>query len=473
MTLPRRVLSTGTIGILLVSLGVLAGAGPAIGDQTTATTLGYTCQFPSGAQQVQLQVGATFPETAATGAPITPADVSAKLDIPQVALGDLTTIGAASVTEKVDLSVVVRHNDDQQASIWPSLTAPNAPLPSTGDLTVDLTGIAPPVSEAGAGPVSFAADSFGLQLTPLTAAGTATTPATMPVACTLNPRQTANLATVVIPAAPGTATPSAPAQQQQQQTKSTKHSATPLDDLPVDPLCDDSVNGFPLPGDGTVLDAVLDGRTNLNKLGESTVADGIITLTNVGSWFGNDTTFRLCYTGQLDMRPSTTTILGFGFVPITATMQIVQANTPDNPMFVEASTTSDPTYPDGHPSGHSTALITIEVQSASVNGTPLNVGPHCRTRTPIPLEVANLPDLNPDNSEKYPYNGLVGGYMQGSITIPEFTGCGVEDNLDTLLSAPVTGPGNLTRICQGMAGPPDPTTPPPPPDEADDNCTAP
>ena len=469
----RRGLATGTIGIVLVALGVLAGAGPAIGDQTTATTLGYTCQFPSGPQQVTLQVNATFPQTAASGAPIAPTDVAVQLDIPQVALGELTTLGAASVTEKMDLSVVVKHNGDQQTSMWPSLTAPNAPLPSTGDLIVSLTGTAPPVSEAGSGGVSFAADSFGLQLTPLTASGTATTPPTVAVACTLNPKQTTKLATVVIPAAPGSETPSTGSDTgNQQQTTAGKHSVKANDDgdLPVDPACNDP-DGFGSPGDGTVLYAALDGKTNVNKLSESTVADGTITLTNVGSWFGNDTTFRLCYTGQLDMQPSTTTILGFGFVPITTTLKVVQANTPDNPMFVEASSMFDTSvYPDGHPLGHSTALINIYVQSASINGTPLNVGPNCRTATPIQLEVGSLPDLNPDNTEKYPYNGLTGGYMQGAIDIPEFTGCGVDDNLNTLLSAPVTGPNNLTRICQGTA---DVVLPPVQPTEPVNNCKAP
>lgn len=107
-----------------MSTGVLAGAGPAIGDQTTATTLAYTCAFPSGAQQVKLQINATFPETAATS--IAPTNVTAKLDLSQTALGDLIRINAASVTASADLSLVVKHNGESTTATWPNLTAPSA-----------------------------------------------------------------------------------------------------------------------------------------------------------------------------------------------------------------------------------------------------------------------------------------------------------------------------------------------------------
>jgi hypothetical protein len=478
MTLPRqRALTAGTIGIVLAALGVLAGAGPAIGDQTTATTLGYTCQFPSGAQQVQLQVNATFPETGAAGAPIMPTDVSAQLTIPQVALGDLTTIDAASVSATADLSVLVRHNADTQSSTWHNLIAPNTPLPTTGDLTMPLTGTAAPVKESGPGNVTFTADAFGLRLTPLTSAGAATNPATVTTACTLNPHQTATLATVAIPSAPGTSTPNTP-------TKTVKHNAVPHDDLPVDPACN-ADGGTPIPGDGSQVIAQLDGRTNLAKLNESTAVNGDITLSNVGFWFSDDFTVSIiCYTGSLDIKPSTTTILGFGFVPITTTLRYVQVNGVGvyPPMFVNASTDAEMNpdgtlkYPDGHPTGHADALVDIYVDSASINGTPLNVGDNCRTEKPVSLVMDNLPQVDGANNEIYPYSGVSGGYMQtltqGDVVIPPFTGCGVDDNLDNLLSAPVAGPDNLTRVCQGTTIPVG-SGDPPPPDEADNHCKAP
>jgi hypothetical protein len=487
----RRAFATGTIGIVLVATGILAGAGPAIGDQTTATTLGYTCQFPSGAQQVQAKVDATFPETGASGGPIEPTGVSVNVDIPQVALGDLTTLNAASVATKANFSVVVKHNGDKQTASWPNLVAPSAALPSTGDLSIDLSGLAHPVTETGAGDVVFAADAFGLLFTPVTSAGAATDPATVAVACTLNPDQTATLATVSIP---DSATRSGTTKTSTGQPA--KPRVTPHDDgdLPVDPQCDPNrPGGTGFAGDGSQVFAIIDSRTNLAKLNESTVSDGEITLTNVGLWFSDDFSVSvICYTGALNLPPSTATVLGFGFVPITTTLKYVQVNDVDGnpPMFVEAGTDAsmnpDGTlkYPDGHPTGQAAGLLDIYVSSASINGTPLNVGPNCHTEKPISLVTNNIPDLDDTNSEIYPYGGVTGGYMQtlyepsanppvdNRVTISPFTDCGVDDNLDSLLSAPVSGPGNLVRICQGFAISAE-DGPPQPPDEADNHCKAP
>jgi hypothetical protein len=469
----RRALATTTIGIVLVSLGVLAGSGPAIGDQSIATSLGYTCEFPSGTQQIQAQVKATFPETAAVNAPIEPTDFSARLDIPQVALGDLTSMGAASMSTKADFAVVAKHNGDDQTSTWPDLTAPSSPLPSTGDLSVTVSGMAVPVKESDPGDVVFTADAFGLLFAPLTSTGDATTPATVAVACTVNPNQAATLATVAIPVAPPT---SASAGGSAKPGTTHKNTVKPHDDgtPPADPVCN-KPNGTEEPVTGAdPLSAVLLTRTNLNKLGESTAVSGIIYLTNTEFWISDDfLDYASCYTAQLAMDPSTTTVLGFGFVPITTTLKYVQANTPDNPMVVDVTSTIDTSvYPDGHPTGHSSGLVDIYVVSASINGTPLNVGPNCRTRTPVSLTVDNLPELNPDNSETYQYAAAGGGYMQGTVDIPPFTDCGVGDNLDTLLSAPVAGPNNLTRVCQGIA---DDVAdgPPVPPSQDSSHCVAP
>ncbi|HEY4020438.1 MAG TPA: DUF6801 domain-containing protein, partial [Pseudonocardiaceae bacterium] len=206
----RRVLVGAGFGVALALLGLLAGAGPAIGDQTIATTLAYTCQFPAGAQQVSAQFNATFPRTGQAGQPIAPTGVSVKLDVPQVALGDLTTIGAASVSTTGAFSVVRQDNGSSTTLAWPGLAAPSTPLPSTGDLTITLAGSVPPNTVVDSGQVTFGADAFGLIFSPLTSTSAATNPATMSVACLLNANQTATLATVNVQAVPTTALSTTP-----------------------------------------------------------------------------------------------------------------------------------------------------------------------------------------------------------------------------------------------------------------------
>ena len=44
---------------------------------------------------------------------------------------------------------------------------------------------------------------------------------------------------------------------------------------------------------------------------------------------------------------------------------------------------------------------------------------------------------------------MTGGPLEGTVTIPTFTGCGVTENLDPLFTGSISGPGNLARAIQG------------------------
>src|SRR5205823_3223136 len=87
-----------------------------------------------------------------------------------------------------------------------------------------------------------------------------------------------------------------------------------------------------------------------------------------------------------------------------------------------------------------TAQMMVKVYNVLVNGTALDVGPNCQTATPINITLTNLPD----------YTGVQrGGHLAGTVTIPPFTGCGVTENLDSLFTGPISGPGNYLRMNQG------------------------
>lgn len=425
----KRVLVGAGFGVALVLLGLLAGAGPAIGDQTTATTLAYTCQFPAGPQQISAQFDATFPRTGQPGQPIAATNVSVKLDVPQAALGDLTTIGAASVSTIGAFSVVRQGAGDAATVTWPGLSAPSTPLPSTGDLNITLSGNVPPTSVSQSGDVTFSADAFGLIFTPLTSAGAATNPATMSIACLLNANQTATLATVHVAALPvvgragGTTSgvPVPPVGQHKADDAATSTTTTTTTPPPNDPNC--------TPFKGPTIHPTLIGRANLNKLNESSVVGpGIANLTLVGSKL--QPAFTVCYSGDLELPPSTTTALGFGFMPITTTLTYTQVG----PLFVEAYSIGPTSF------ATATSMENIAVTSASINGVPLNVGPQCATAQPVQVTLKSIPGFT--------YNPITGGYLQGPVDIPQLSHCGVGENLDALLSAPVSGPGNLLRMCQ-------------------------
>jgi hypothetical protein len=94
--------------------------------------------------------------------------------------------------------------------------------------------------------------------------------------------------------------------------------------------------------------------------------------------------------------------------------------------------------------------MVIRITNVTVNGVPLNAGPHCQT---APFNVI----VKGSSQSKPPYTITLGGPLAGNITIPPFTGCGSGENLDPLFSSTISGQGNFTLLTQGPTceqGPP-------------------
>lgn len=145
--------------------------------------------------------------------------------------------------------------------------------------------------------------------------------------------------------------------------------------------------------------------------------------------------------------PATTTFLSFGFMPTTATLQLTQV--PINcrdvthhllarayQCIVAASNQSTNKY-----IVTATSELKIRIYDVLVNGVRLNVGNNCHT---VSLMNATLQAAS-DNQ----YDVLNGGILQGSPTIPPWTGCGVRENLDAIFDAAISGKGNFTLLTQG------------------------
>lgn len=128
--------------------------------------------------------------------------------------------------------------------------------------------------------------------------------------------------------------------------------------------------------------------------------------------------------------PVRATFLTFGFVPTTATLQITQVGTLN---VDEVGNLSSLKF------NKVQSLASIRIENVSVNGTPLDVGSDCHTAKPFPLVLKGVP----------PYNLNEGGVLSGKITVPQFTGCGVGENLDPIFDASVSGPGNYVQLTQG------------------------
>jgi hypothetical protein len=145
--------------------------------------------------------------------------------------------------------------------------------------------------------------------------------------------------------------------------------------------------------------------------------------------------FRADSFGALPLPDATSTFLTFGFQPVTAKVEFT-----NGPVTISTGTIGSP------PNRVNFALAgfyqSLRVHDVKVNGTPLDVGPDCRTARPFRVVLnGKFPDYE---------NVFKGGPMSGEVTIPEFSGCGTNgEDLDQIFSAAISGPDNLVAIRQG------------------------
>jgi hypothetical protein len=169
-------------------------------------------------------------------------------------------------------------------------------------------------------------------------------------------------------------------------------------------------------------------------------------------------TAELDYRGRHQLPPLRATFLAFRFVPVSATLTITEL-TPIS--IVSASGITAPPYP---LTVRATSRVSISVSGVDVNGVPLAVGPHCRPVSSVQLVLhAHGENTLPPKGYTVP----TGGPLTGMLTIPRFTGCGVTENLDALLTGSISGPRNYVEMTQGkLCAPSEPhalSCPPPVP----------
>ncbi|PSL53629.1 chitodextrinase [Saccharothrix carnea] len=146
-------------------------------------------------------------------------------------------------------------------------------------------------------------------------------------------------------------------------------------------------------------------------------ADGTVALAG-----GIDAALNLAtgaFDADLTLDPTSGRFRAFGFVPVKAKIQFVQA----------AKTT-------GTLAGgvlKSTSSVTVKLPHITVLGIPISTSPDCRTKTPASIPLESKPGFDP----------LAGGTLVGTYTLPALTGCGP---LTGLISGATSGPGNTIEV---------------------------
>jgi hypothetical protein len=343
------------------------------------------------------------------------------------------------------------------AERWKASTPSAAALPAAGRLLLAAAGTAPHTAAPTKGTVTFSVGQLRLMLAPRTAAGMATSPATMQVVCALASGTNARLATV--PVGPAISPMSVAG------THQGKRLAKRRLKLPK------GCGRIKRKGSGTPTCGFITGYSDVRKLyGAAPLQPrrpALPGLVNVD--FAERHVFKpgklivystgeLYYRGHHELPPVRATFLAFRFLPVTATLRITEL-TPIK--IVSVSGISAPPYPI---TVHATSTVAISVSNVDVNGVPLAVGPHCR-----PVSSVRLVLLGKGTNALPPKGFTVetGGPLTGDLTIPPFTGCGVTENLDAVLTGSISGPRNFLRMTQGkLCAPSQPqnwTCPPPVP----------
>jgi hypothetical protein len=171
--------------------------------------------------------------------------------------------------------------------------------------------------------------------------------------------------------------------------------------------------------------------------------------------------------------PITVRSVGFGLIPVEATVQVSQRRENGYPIASEAILSGADYYDPASATGFSRQVaeptvvedaFNVQILAVKVDGVDLALTGDCRTVTPAPVHMVGPGYTIPEpfgvpadhaflnNQEKFfqtadPstfFNPLWGGQLDGTITIPAFTGCTTAsgDDLSALMTLSVSGPGN-------------------------------
>ncbi|MFF5284714.1 DUF6801 domain-containing protein [Streptomyces sp. NPDC013171] len=498
-----------TIAAFVALAPLLPAAAVAVGTLKVDAALPYVCTLPSGPQPATVRIAAAFPERVAPGEEIRPADVTTTVELPAAAVADLTALKAATVRAESRLAVGVAQNEQRAEATWRG-TAQPVDVPADGPLVLTTTGDVPTLTTDTAGDLTLSAEGLALDLAPSAAEATPTVPASLSVSCVPGqaPENRTPFATIPVGAGtgePGTppASPSAPSAPPPSSAPSSLPSSSAGRAVPVRPgtadgrdhapkgprigrqvdkgpkAADENTPGTPAARPAAPpcvtenptshsLSAYITGYSNVRKLNGANVipvscvlieqGDPVFDPRPDGSFhLLTPSTGNLSYQGRKQTPPFKATFLTFGFAPATATMVLEQTG----PLTVDSDVLL--AFPDNLSDTYVRARLVLRVLDVRINGTRLDVGPSCRTEK-------SLTSPEPDPA-KYPGDHLVllgkgqlingtdatgylltgGGPLTGEVTIPAFKGCGAGgENLDRLLTASISGPGNYIKQIQGQ-----------------------
>ncbi|WP_415951419.1 DUF6801 domain-containing protein [Streptomyces sp. KLOTTS4A1] len=464
---------TAATAAFVVLSAMVPGTGTAAdAQQGVEADLVYRCAFPSGQRPVTVSVAARLPSRADVGEAVEAADVMTTIELPEEEVTAWAAEGAASARADTRLTVNYAQAAESAQAQWRG-TAEETALPGSGAMEIVATGNVPTVTAGSTGELSLSAGELGFDLVMKTAEGEATAQETVSVSCTPAPDGDGRFAAIPIGKDvddPGEASASPTASEDESpQPEERPRSRAPEVREPAQGTAADPeappCHYEDAPSVGLV--TYITGYSNVRKLGNASLLP--LSCVNVDQDPIPDIEFRdgvlhiiQNSTGVLDEanRPRTTpgpaTLLTFGFMPTSAKMVLEQTG----PMTIDSDLAN--TFPRTKGTTYIRVGLTLRLYDVKVNGVPLPVGDDCRTdgslysEEPSPeqfpdphLVLVGTGTTNISGGEAEGYFLLDGGQLTGTFTIPRFTNCGIDEDLDSLLTASLSGPGNYVKQVQG------------------------
>ncbi|MFJ8749408.1 DUF6801 domain-containing protein [Streptomyces sp. NPDC102441] len=479
--MPRRIRGRATArgGAVLAAVlvaGMVPGAQASVGGRDLDVELGYTCDFPSGAQPVKARISATLPEEGSTAEALQLGSVDTELTLPEASLAGLADSGAAAVEAETRLTVDVAQDGHSAEAVWVGRAEEAVPLPGTGDLVLAVSGDVPSVTASASGELTFTASKLTAVLNATKEDGSPAGPAASELVCTPEDDQDLKLGSVDIKdgVAETVPWPSETAEETGAGGE-TRDEAAPLIEPEAEaPTADEAPACAGDPTRNSSMVAYITGYANVAKLNGASkfpVACAQITQGPQRTGLGDDGRFHLYqnssvvvdYKGRPQLPPSTATFLTFGFMPTTAKMEMTQKVPPTGEGGLpEMNIYSDLVLSPPPQSGYTEISMefSLRLYDVKVNGVPLDVGPDCRSAEYFPLVMRG--EVVQTATGFSGYQLTTGGPLTGKVTLPPFSGCGVAEDLDDLFTASISGEPGYVKQMQGAVCVPERELPPRP-----------
>jgi hypothetical protein len=132
-------------------------------------------------------------------------------------------------------------------------------------------------------------------------------------------------------------------------------------------------------------------------------------------------------TASLTLPPATASFQEFGLIPVSATIEFIQAGPTTGKVNVNTGAVT------------TTSKIILKITSMSIASLPIPVGDSCESATPAVITATSRPG----------FSVVSGGKLTGAYTVPAFAGCGFAGLLTLLINQSVTGPGNTITLIVG------------------------